>query len=178
MSNSKGLLSSVVCVSSNEVLQQQFRVGEVASVVLKRLTVSAHKSFLEVGTVPNPTLHFVGVEELLTLFDELVSTHLHILVEEVAAEDLFAVLVVDGVGGGEEEHKHSLGWELHILVVEEDIVVVEEDEGRSRAEHSKAFKEGIVNIQVSHIVVPLWIVRVQKHGVEGEFRSNTFGNIE
>jgi uncharacterized protein YacL (UPF0231 family) len=65
---------------------------------------------------------------VLSLLDELVSAHLDILVEEVAAEDLLAVAVVKNVRSSEKETQSALGHELHVLVMEEDVVVVEEQE--------------------------------------------------
>lgn len=90
--------------------------------------MASHESLLEVGGEPHPLLHVLSAEEVLSLLDELVSAHLHILVEEVAAEDLLAVAVVKNVRSSEKETQSALGHELHVLVMEEDVVVVEEQE--------------------------------------------------
>lgn len=90
--------------------------------------MASHESLLEVSSEPNPFLHLLAAEEVLTLLDELISTHLHVLIEEVAAENLLSVAVVKNVGGHEEETESHLGHKLHVLVVEEDVIVVQEQE--------------------------------------------------
>ncbi len=65
---------------------------------------------------------------MLSLLDELISAHLDVLIEKVAAEDLLAITIVQDVRGHEQQTKCSLGNELHVLVVEENVVVVEEQE--------------------------------------------------
>ena len=124
----EGLLEGVVGVSSDEILEEQLAVSEVAGVVLEGLSVSPHQGLLEVGGEPDPLFHVLTAEEVLALLDELVGAHLHVLIEEVAAEDLLSVSVVQHVGGHEEEAEGALGHELHVLVVEEDVVVVQEQE--------------------------------------------------
>ena len=90
--------------------------------------MASHESLLEISGKPNPFLHVFSTEEVLSLLDELIGAHLHVLVEEVAAEDLLAIAVVKNVGSSEKETQSALGHELHILVMEEDVVVVEEQE--------------------------------------------------
>ena len=90
--------------------------------------MASHESLLEIGGEPDPPLHVLSAEEVLSLLDKLISAHLHILVEEVAAEDLLAIAVVQDVGGHEQEPEGRLGNELQVLVVEEDVIVVEEQE--------------------------------------------------
>ena len=90
--------------------------------------MASDESLLKIGSVPDPLLHLLSSEQVLSLLDQLVSSHLHILVEQVATEDLLPVLVVKGVGGQEEHAQGGLGHELQILVMEEGIVVVEEEE--------------------------------------------------
>ena len=124
----EGLVEGVVGVTSDEVLEQQLRVGEVAGVVLEALTMGAHQSLLEIGRVPDPLLHFSAVQQVLALLNQLVGSHLHVLVKEIAAEDLLPVLVVNIVRGDEEQREGSLGNELEVLIVEEHIVVIEEEE--------------------------------------------------
>ena len=90
--------------------------------------MASHKSLLEVGGEPDPSLHVLSAEEVLSLLHQLVSAHLHVLVEEVAAEHLLAIAVVQHVRGHEQQTQGALGHELHVLVVEEDVVVVKEKE--------------------------------------------------
>jgi hypothetical protein len=90
--------------------------------------VASHESLLEISGEPNPFFHVFSTEEVLSLLDELISAHLDVLVEKVAAEDLLAIAVVKNVGSSEKETQSALGHELHILVMEEDVVVVEEQE--------------------------------------------------
>lgn len=128
VANGEGLLEGVVGVASHEVLQQELGVGEVRSVILERLSVGSHECLLEVSSEPYPLLHVLAAEQVLSLLDELIGAHLHVLVEEVAAEDLLAIAVVQDVGGHEQEPEGGLGNELQVLVVEEDVIVVEEQE--------------------------------------------------
>ena len=90
--------------------------------------MASHESLLEISGEPNPFLHVFSTEEVLSLLDELICAHLDVLVEEVAAEHLLAVTVVQHVRGHEQQTQCALGDELHVLVVEEDVVVVEEQE--------------------------------------------------
>ena len=90
--------------------------------------MASHESLLKIGGEPDPSLHVFSAEEVLSLLDKLVSAHLHVLVEEVAAEYLLAIAVVKNVRGSEKEAQGALGHELHVLVMEEDVVVVEEQE--------------------------------------------------
>jgi hypothetical protein len=99
----EGLLGRIISVATNEVLEEQFRVSEIAGIVLEALSVGAHESLLEISGEPNPLLHVLGVEEGLTLADKLISTHLHVLVEQVAAENLLAILIVKLVASNEQE---------------------------------------------------------------------------
>ena len=131
VADGEGLLEGVVGVASHEVLQQELGVGEVRSVILERLSVGPHECLLEVSSEPYPLLHVLAAEQVLSLLDELIGAHLYVLVEEVAAEDLLAIAVVQDVGGHEQEPEGGLGNELQVLVVEEDVIVVEEQELQS-----------------------------------------------
>ena len=90
--------------------------------------MASHQGLLEISGEPDPSLHVLAAEEVLALLDQLVSAHLDVLVEEVASEYLLAVAVVEHVGSHEQQTEGRLGHELHVLVVEEHIVVVEEEE--------------------------------------------------
>jgi hypothetical protein len=90
--------------------------------------VASHQSFLKISCEPYPLLHVLSSQEVLTLLHEFISAHLHILIEQIATEDLLAVTVVENVGGHEQQTKSALCDELHVLIVEEDVVVVEEQE--------------------------------------------------
>ena len=174
----EGLLAGLIRVASDEVLEQQLGVGEVGRVVPVRLTMAAHQGLLKIGCPPDPALHLLTLEQMLTLSNELVSAELHILVEQVATKYLLAVLVVDEVADDEEGAEGGLGDERHVLVVEHDVVVVQEDERSQRGEHHKLLVVRVLNIQVSHIIVPLRIMWVQEHGIKGELGSNSLGNVE
>ena len=65
---------------------------------------------------------------MFSLLNQLISSHLNILVEKVASKYLLSILVVDNVGTHEEKTKSGLSCELQILIVEECIVVVKEKE--------------------------------------------------
>lgn len=74
--------------------------------------MASDESLLKVSSVPDPLLHLLSSEQVLSLLDQLVSSHLHVLVEQVATEDLFPILVVEGVRGQEEHAQGGLGHEL------------------------------------------------------------------
>lgn len=91
--------------------------------------MSTHEGFLKIGSVPDPLGHGFTSEEGLSLLDEFISTHLDVFIEEVATENLLAILVVDHVGSDEEHSQSDLGGVLHVLVMEVHVVIVKEDEG-------------------------------------------------
>ena len=178
LSHFEGLLESVVRVAADEVLQEQFRVSEVAGVVLEALSVGTAEGLLKVGRVPDPPLHVLRPEHVLALLDELVSAHLHVLIEQIAAQDLLSVLVVDSIVGQEHETESGLGDKLHVLVVEENVVVVQEEEGSNGGEGHVAFVVGILNVEVSHIIVPLAVVGIQEHGAQREAWAHPLAHIQ
>ena len=94
--------------------------------------MASDKSFLEVGGVPDPLLHLLALEEVLSLLDKLISPHLDVLVEEVASQHLLPVLGVQHLGVQESVPKHCLSHELEVLVMEEHVVVVKEQERHER----------------------------------------------
>ena len=175
---SEGLLGGLVSVAPDKVLKEQLRVSEVGAVVLEGLTMAAHESLLEIGSPPDPALHLLASQQVLALSDELIGAELNILVEKVATKNLLAILVVDEVAHDEEGAKSGLGHEGHVLVVEHDIVVVEEQEGGEACKEHVLLVVGVLNVQIGHIIIPLRVVGVQEHSVEGELWSNTLGNIK
>jgi len=40
------------------------------------------------------------------------------------------------------------------------------------------FEKWIINIEVSHIIIPLWIMWVQKHSLQWELWANSLNNIK
>ena len=77
---------------------------------------------------PEPLLHLGAPKQVLPFLNELIGSHLDILIEQVASENLLSIPGIDEVGGKEEDAESSLGDKLHVLVVEEEVVVVQEDE--------------------------------------------------
>ena len=178
LANSEWLLLGLVGVPSDEVLEEELRVGEVTGVILERLSVTTGHSLLQIGCIPDPLLHLVSAEEVLTLGNELIGTKLHIFVEEVATEDLLAILVVQEVADNEEGTEGSLGHERHILVVEHDVVVVEEQEGGEGCEHHVLLVVWVIDVEIGHIVVPFGVVRVEEKCIKWELWSNTSADIK
>ena len=62
--------------------------------------------------------------------------------------------------------------------MEEHIVVVQEDEGGDTGEHGELLVVRIVDIQVGHVIIPLWIVWVQHHSLEWESWSDSLDYIK
>ena len=140
--------------------------------------MSSHQSLFHVGSVPYELDHVLASKEVLTFFNEFISTKLHILIKKVATEHLLSILVVNQIAREERQTQSHLSNKLKVLVVEEHIVIVQEDKCRNASKQQELFVVWIVHIQIGHIVVPLWIVRVKEHGVKWELRSNSFHNIE
>ena len=161
--------------------------------------MASHEGLLEVSGEPNPLLHVLSSEEVLSLLNELISAHLDVLVEEVAAEDLLAIAVVENVGGSEEKTQSALGHELHILVMEEDVVVVKEQElyivsfnidllQRSRRRSCISCSKGNqrrdkschhpTQLLVFKFIFIHTIMGIQEHSVKRELRSNSLADIK
>ena len=94
-SDFKWFLESVISVSSDEVLKQKLRVSEVTGIILEALSMASDKSLLKISRIPNPLFHVFTFEGICSLFDKFISSHLNVLIEEVATENLLSVLVVD-----------------------------------------------------------------------------------
>lgn len=117
--------------------------------------MASHESLLEISSEPNPLLHLFASQERFSFLDQLVSSHLDVLVEEVASEDLLSVLEVKHVGHKEEQTKSGFSCELQVLIVEENVVVVKEQEGATSEEHQVLFIVGVVDIEIGHVIIPL-----------------------
>jgi hypothetical protein len=65
---------------------------------------------------------------VLSFLDQLIGAHLYILIKQIASEDLLSVLVVDQVGAEEKQTESALSHKLHVLVVEENVIVVQKQE--------------------------------------------------
>ena len=172
------LFESVVRVTTDEVLEMELGVSKVLLAVFVGLAVASDERLLEVSSVPDPLLHVSGLKHGLSLLHEFISAHLDVLVEEVAAEHLLAILVVHSIVSKEHQAKSGLGHKLHVLVVEVHVVIVKEDETGKRSEHQELFVVRIVNVQVSHVIIPLRVMGIEEHRVERELRSNSLDNIE
>lgn len=94
-SNFKRHFESVISVSSNEILQKQFRVCKVSGIILEALSVASIKSLLHICSEPNPFLQLLGFEKWLSFFNEFISTHLNILIEKITSKHLLSVLKVN-----------------------------------------------------------------------------------
>ena len=97
VANGEWLDCSLIGVATDEVLEEQLGVGEVGRVVLEGLSVTSDEGLLKIGSEPDEFLHLFSTEKWLTFLNELISTHLDVLIEEVASKDLLSVLVVDEV---------------------------------------------------------------------------------
>ena len=159
-------------------MEEELGVSEVAGVVLPGLPVASDESFLEVSGVPDPLLHLLALEEVFSLLDKLIGSHLDVLVEKVASQHLLPVLGVQHLGVQESVPEHCLSHELEVLVMEEHVVVVKEQERHERKVHHVLLEERVINVQISHVIIPLWIVRVQQHRLKWEFRANSLDHIE
>ena len=88
------LLEGVIRVSSDEVLEKELGVSEVRSIVLEVLSVTSDESLLEISGPPDPLLHLFTSEEVLSLLDEFISSHLNVLIEQVASQNLLSVFII------------------------------------------------------------------------------------
>lgn len=168
----------LVRVPPDEVLQQQLRVLEVRGVVLVGLSVAPGQGLLEVGGIPDPLGHGLALEQGLSLLDQLVGSHLDVLVEEVAPQHLLTVFKVDHVREDPGQAEGRLGHEGKVLVVEECSIVVEEEEGDAGAVDEVLLVEWVVDVQVGHVVVPLRIIRVQEHALKRESGPDPLDDVQ
>ena len=122
----KWLLESIIGVSSDEVLEQELGIGEVTGVVHPRLSVASDQSLLEIGGVPDPFFHLLSLAEVSSFGDKFVSSHLNVLIEEVARENLLSVLIVYHLRMEEGISKDCFIDKLHVSVVEHDVIVIKE----------------------------------------------------
>ena len=128
ISDSEWLYEGVVCVSTDEILEQQFRVSEVAGVVVPVLSVTSDEGLLEILGPPDPFSHGWACKEVGSLLDDFVGSHLDVLIEQVASKHLLSVFVVVRLRCEEEGTQYGLANEVEVLVMEEDVVVIKEQE--------------------------------------------------
>jgi UDP-N-acetylglucosamine:LPS N-acetylglucosamine transferase len=72
----------------------------------------------------------------------------------------------------------SFDGELKVLVLEEDVVIVKENKSCCCSVCGESLVDWVVNVEVSHVVVPLWVVGIKEHGVEWELWSNSFYYVQ
>ena len=159
-SNSEWFQSSIIRVSSDEILEQKLWISEITGIILEWLSVTSDEGFLKISWVPDPFFHVFTLQEMFSLGDKFICTHLNILIEKVAPKNLFSILVVESLGMQEGVAHNCLGNELEILIVEEHVIIVEEHEGHDWQVHHVLFIHGVVNIQISHVIIPFWIMWV------------------
>jgi len=140
LSDLKWLLEGIISVSSDEILEQKLGVGEVTGIIFPWLSVASDKSFFKIGSVPNPSLHIFTLEKMLSLGNKFISSHLDVLIEEVASKNLLSVLSVEHLWVQESISKNSLSDELEILVMEEHVVVIQEQEWHEGKVHHVLFE--------------------------------------
>ena len=140
--------------------------------------MGAHEGLLEIGGKPNPLLHLIAAQQVLTLLDKFISAHLNVFVEQIAAKYLLPVLVVELVANYEQKTKSGFGNELHVLVVEEQVVVIKEKEAGCGGKHKELLVVWVVNIEVGHVIIPFGVVGIQKHGVERELWPDSLNDVE
>jgi hypothetical protein len=59
LTDGQWLFKCVISVSSDEILEQEFRISEIRCIILERLSVRSHESLLEISSEPDPLLHLV-----------------------------------------------------------------------------------------------------------------------
>ena len=88
--------------------------------------MASDKSFFKIGSVPDPSLHIFTLEKMSSLGNKFISSHLDVLIEEVATEHLLSILIVDQLRVEESISEDSFIHELHVSVMEHDVIVVQE----------------------------------------------------
>ena len=172
------LLESIIRVSSDEILKQELGVSEIRSIIVVALSMTSDESLLEISRPPDPFLHFFTSEHVLSLPDEFISSHLNVLIEQVASQHLLSVLVINGLGMEERVSEDCLGDEVEVLVVEEVVIVVQEQETSNTQVDAMVLDCWIIDVQVSHIIIPLWIMGIKEHGLQWELWSNSLDDIK
>ena len=88
--------------------------------------MASNKSFFKIGSIPNPFFHIFTLEKMLSLLNKFISSHLNVLIEEVATENLLSVLIVYHLRMEEGISKDCFIDKLHVSVVEHDVIVIKE----------------------------------------------------
>ena len=140
--------------------------------------MASDQGFLKISGPPDPFFHFLTSEQVLSFSDEFISSHLDVFVEQITSEELLSVLKVEHLGDQEGSSHDGLGDELEVLVVEENIVVIQEHETSSHQPHHLGLVEWVFNVQICHVIIPLWIVWVQHHSLEWESWSDSLDYIK
>ena len=126
LSDLQWFLFGIIRVSSDEILKQKLWISKVTSVILEWLSMASDKSLLKISGVPNPFFHVVTFEGICSFLDKFISSHLNVLIEEVATENLLSVLIVYHLWVEESISKNSFVDKLHVSIVEHDIIVIQE----------------------------------------------------
>jgi hypothetical protein len=109
-------------------LQQQFRICEITGVVFEALSMAPNQSFLEISRPPNPLFHIVGFEEVSSLSNKFISSHLDVLIEEITSKHLLSILSIENLRMYEGVSENCLSDKLETLISEEHVKVVQEQE--------------------------------------------------
>ena len=88
--------------------------------------MASDKSLLKISGVPNPFFHVFTFEGICSFLDKFISSHLNVLIEEVATENLLSVLIVYHLRMEEGISKDCFIDKLHVSVVEHDVIVIKE----------------------------------------------------
>jgi hypothetical protein len=65
--------------------------------------MASHKSLLEISSEPNPLLHVLTTEQVLSFLDKLISSHLDILIEQVTSKYLLSIFEIKSVRSEEKK---------------------------------------------------------------------------
>ena len=134
---------------------------------------------MEVYGPGDEVLDVVGVEKVLALRDEFVSSGLDVLVEQDALRDLCTVVFVTALELVQQNEREEPLHPTIVEVVMDQIVV--KDVNRQRNSHSpREVRQHpvIVHLDVRHLIIPLFIIWVQEERIHREHRGGFLRDLE
>ena len=132
----------------------------------------------QICCIPYPLLEFRRFEDGLSLLDQLVSSQLHIFIEQVASEHLLSVSQVVSLVAEPETAYKGLCGKGEVFVVEEGVVVIKKKYGKKSSEFGVLVIKTMVYLQESHVVVPFGVVLIKKSSAERELWANSLYNVK
>jgi len=161
---------SGVGVSSDEILEEEFRILEIGGFVVVGLSVDSAEGFLKVFEPENESSDIVVFQKVFVLFNEFLGSELNVFIEQVDLQELSLVVPVDVSENGEVDNGEDVSHESESEVVGEGVVVVCVEEQVNTESSGLVDELVVLDGRIGHIVIPFRI-----NGVESESFSRDAG---